>query len=228
MEDLAKFIERECEVGLPAIEGLMGRPSPFPPPYKIKIVEVEEMSSPSTIGSVTTASEDEDEVGLMRLNKDYLRLNATNRGNVRGLLFHELTHVAQGYGTDPGGEILEEMLGDLSGDNNMYHFVTEGGADYVASTFPRVGTFSKEQSLHCMYRGWDVYTSGYSCGAALLDFINDRYSDNLIKKLNRAVRSGEYTDSFFSDLTGKDLNTLFNECIENPRRAPLCEGGTRQ
>lgn len=230
LENLAQFIDRECEVNLPVIEDLMGRPSPFDPPYKIKIVEPEDMAQVgggAALGQVFTRPDQGGEVGLMLLNKDFLRQNAANRNNARGLLIHELTHVAQGYGTKPGDEKLEDMLGDLSGDG-IYQFVTEGGADYIATTFRGVGYHSKEQRLHCMSRGWRVYTSGYSCGGALLSFITEKYSRNLIKKLNRTIRSGQYTDSFFNDLTGKDLNALFNECIQNPRRDPLCKRGIRQ
>ncbi|MEX2014902.1 MAG: basic secretory protein-like protein [Candidatus Saccharimonadales bacterium] len=227
MEDLAKFIDRECETGMPAIEDVMGDKSPFNPPYKIKIVEASEMSSSRTLGQVFTAEGQGGPVGTMWLNKDFLRQNASKRDEIRGVLLHELAHVTQGYGTIPDSEKLAEMLGDLRGDG-MYQFVTEGGADYVASGFRNVGSSSREQRLHCMYGGWDVYTSGYSCGAALLAYINDKYSNNLIKKLNRSIHSGGYTDSFFSDLTGKDINTLFNECIQNPRGDPLCKGGTRQ
>lgn len=228
LEDLAKFIDQECENNLPIIENLMGRPSPFADPHKIKIVEARDMAQSengAALGQVFTGPDQGGEVGLMLLNKDYLRQNTNNKKEVRGLLVHELTHIAQGYSTEPGSEKLADMFGELAGDGT-YQFVTEGGADYIRATFP--GTGSREQHLNCLSPGWRVYTAGYRCGSALLAYIHDSYSKDAIKKLNEAIRAGEYSDSFFSDLTGKDLNTLFNECIRNPRQQPLCRGGTRQ
>ncbi len=229
LTELAQFIDQECEKDLPIIEDLMGRPSPFAEPHKIKIVEASDMTqgeNGAALGLVFFEANDDYNAGQMLLNKDYLRQNANNKQEIRGLLVHELTHVSQGYGVEPGLDKIGDMFGDVSGDG-IYQFVTEGGADYIKAAFP-AGTGPRSQNLTCVYRGWRVYTAGYRCGSALLTYIHDSYSKNVIKKLNGAIRDGEYSDSFFSDLTGKDLNTLFNECIKNPRRNPLCKGGIRQ
>jgi hypothetical protein len=55
------------------------------------------------------------------------------------------------------------------------------------------------------------YTDSYQVTGAFLAWAVSTYDKDLVKKLNAACRQGKYKDTLLKDLTGKDLDTLFEE-----------------
>ncbi|MBR6359344.1 MAG: DUF4157 domain-containing protein [Lachnospiraceae bacterium] len=106
---------------------------------------------------------------------------------------HELCHVVQGYTyTVPG-------------------WLAEGIADFARNKF---GLYNKRA-------GWEMrepsetsyYMDGYGTTAAFLTWANDKYGTDLVKKINVIIQDGEYDNNTFTELTGKDVDTLWEEYI---------------
>ncbi|CAF1706176.1 uncharacterized protein LOC106442411 [Brassica napus] len=99
-----------------------------------------------------------------------------------GVIYHEVVHSWQWNG--PGG--LIEGIADyvrLKAGYAPGHWVGPGGGDR-----------------------WD---QGYDVTARFLDYCND-LRNGFVAELNKKMRSG-YSDSFFVDLLGKDVNQLWRE-----------------
>lgn len=104
-----------------------------------------------------------------------------------GLVVHELVHVIQGY--PPGSS----------------HWLTEGIADYV-----RWGIFEGKQVKWFprpnQERG---YRKGYQVAAGFLLWLESDLSPGIVKKLNTALRRGNYSPELFSRETGMSLDELW-------------------
>lgn len=81
-------------------------------------------------------------------------------------------------------------------------------SDYYAAEYPECPQCTISSPL---------YTDGYECAAALLRYIAERYDAQAVPKLHARLVRGEYSDEFFSSLTGKPLETLWQEFEETPR-----------
>jgi hypothetical protein len=105
-----------------------------------------------------------------------------------GLVIHELTHVIQAYppGTQPG-------------------WLVEGIADYI-----RYWRFEPEKP-HGPIGAKSSYRDGYGTTAAFLAWLVDKYDHRIIRRLDEALRHGQYNDAIFRDATGKDVETLWKE-----------------
>ena len=62
------------------------------------------------------------------------------------------------------------------------------------------------------------YTDSYQTTAAFFASVTEKYDKDLIKKLNKACRKGEYKPELFKEYTGKDLDALFEEFRESLRK----------
>ncbi len=111
------------------------------------------------------------------------------------IVVHELTHVVQAN------------LGKIPG------WITEGTADYVRDLY----------GLHNTENGWAIpiryspdqkYTDGYGNAAAFLKWIDAVYRQQkprVVEAIYKSAATTDYDDKIWISLTGKDLDTLWNE-----------------
>ncbi|KAL3675429.1 hypothetical protein R1sor_025377 [Riccia sorocarpa] len=126
--------------------------------------------------------------GDIHLSSDYVENN--NPGNsqalkteITGVLYHEETHVLQNSNGAPSG-------------------VIEGVADFIR--------------LRAGYAVWErrqggKWDDGYSTTAFFFDWIDSTQTDDFVNKLNQKLGITPWNVNFFVDLTGKDVDTLWQE-----------------
>lgn len=106
-----------------------------------------------------------------------------------GAMVHETAHVVQHYRgrRNPG-------------------WLVEGVADYVRFFKFEPGNLGPINARRAHYN------QSYRVSAAFLAFLVEKYDAEIVRKLNRLMRAGEYPgESFFSDATGKTLDELDDE-----------------
>ena len=62
------------------------------------------------------------------------------------------------------------------------------------------------------------YDRGYRVTAAFLAYLVERYDREIVRRLNRALRAGEYDDDLFRQITGKTVHELDEEWRATLRR----------
>lgn len=105
-----------------------------------------------------------------------------------GLMIHELTHIIQSYPPGQPG------------------WLVEGVADYV-----RYWKYEPEMPRRRIDFQNAKYTDSYYTSAAFLAWTAHRYDRRLLRKLDAALRKGEYKDELFETITGKSLDKLWEE-----------------
>ncbi len=112
-----------------------------------------------------------------------------------GAMVHETTHVVQHYNSrgNPG-------------------WLVEGVSDYVRFFKFEPGKIGRINAARAHYNG------SYRVTAAFLDFVTRKYDKQLVLKLNKAMREGQYKKEIFQELTGKSLEELDAEWIAALRR----------
>jgi hypothetical protein len=121
--------------------------------------------------------------GQIRVNPTWLRNNPEDAG---GMFVHESTHILQAYpGSQPG-------------------YITEGIADWTRDWFTRERPNHKPSATAKL-------TDGYSEGAYMLEYAEQRYSPGIIRKVNIAAHNGQYNDSVITQATGKTPQQLYDE-----------------
>ncbi len=133
----------------------------------------------------------------LTLKNDYRGVAATSGGKITGsvkffknhpddvgAMVHETVHVVQHYRHrgNPG-------------------WLVEGIADYIRF-------FKFEPGNLGAINADPHYNGSYRTSAAFLAFVADKYDKDLVRKLNRLMRAGDYQDATFQDLTGKTLPEL--------------------
>lgn len=108
-----------------------------------------------------------------------------------GAMVHETVHVVQRY-RGPGSERNPGWL-------------VEGVADYVRFFKYEPGHLGpiNAEKAH--------YNSGYRVSADFLAYLIEKYDRQLVLKLNRLMREGNYSDEVFKELTGKSVQDLDDE-----------------
>ena len=109
-----------------------------------------------------------------------------------GMVIHELTHVAQSYpaaGSKPG-------------------WLVEGIADWV-----RWWRYEPESPRTPIDRARASYRDGYRTTAAFLAWTSATYDRRLPRTLDRALRTGTYSDALWQQATGKGLDALWAEFL---------------
>ncbi len=110
-----------------------------------------------------------------------------------GMVVHELTHVIQHY----------RRAGRNAG------WLVEGIADYVRffhyEPGPNIGRFNPRRAS---------YRDGYRTTARFLAWAEKAHDKDLVRKLNQALREGEYKDELFKDYTGQTLDDLWAEFLK--------------
>jgi hypothetical protein len=138
----------------------------------------------------------------LRLKKDYRGVAAAGGGRITGsvkffkdhpddfgAMVHETVHIVQKYGRRRGNP----------------SWLVEGVADYIRffKYEPgKIGRLNIERAR---------YDRSYRVSAAFLAFVTDKYDKQLVRKLNQAMRAGEYKEEMFKDATGKTVQELDEE-----------------
>jgi hypothetical protein len=138
----------------------------------------------------------------MALKKDYRGVAAAGGGRITGsvkffkdhpddfgAMVHETVHIVQRYGRRRGNP----------------SWLVEGVADYIRffKYEPgKIGRLNVERAR---------YDRSYRVTAAFLAYVTDKYDKELVKKLNKAMRAGEYKEDMFKELTGKTVQELDEE-----------------
>jgi hypothetical protein len=105
-----------------------------------------------------------------------------------GAFVHETAHIVQGY-----------RLPNTPG------WLVEGIADYIRYFKYEPGKLGRLSPNRAKYDG------SYGVSAAFLDYVTRKYDKELVKKVNKALREGEYTDDLWKKLTKKTVQELDRE-----------------
>jgi len=105
-----------------------------------------------------------------------------------GAMVHETAHIVQNYRTrgNPG-------------------WLVEGIADYVRFFKYEPGKIGPINAKRARYDG------SYRVTAAFLGFLTEKYDKDIVRKLNKMMREGEYKEEVFKHLTRKTLPELNEE-----------------
>jgi hypothetical protein len=106
-----------------------------------------------------------------------------------GMVVHELTHVVQSY----------KRAGRGTG------WLVEGIADYVRFFQYEPGKLGTIDARRARYDG------SYRVTAAFLAYVTEKYDKEIVRKLNAALRDGEYKDELFKKYTDKTVKELDEE-----------------
>lgn len=109
-----------------------------------------------------------------------------------GMVLHELVHVIQQYPPQP-----------------QHGWLIEGIADYIR--FWHAEPSGKPKIL----RSKNHYRQGYRVTAAFLAWIQEEHLPLVIQELNLLLRKGSYADDWFEKRTGKNLDSLWNEFLND-------------
>lgn len=129
---------------------------------------------------------------VITVNAEWIRSNPQDIA----LLTHELTHVAQGY-----PRYDEETV-----------WLTEGIADYSRYLF---GPNDESWSLPEVSEG-QHYTDSYRVAARFLLWLEKHQRDTIVDDLHRRLQAGTYSPDDFAHFTGKTLDQLWDEYVQNP------------
>jgi len=102
-----------------------------------------------------------------------------------GALVHETVHVVQSY----------RLPGNPS-------WLVEGIADYIRFFKYEPGKLGRIDPQRARYDG------SYRVTAAFLAYLTEKYDKQIVRKLNKMMREGEYHKEIFQQLTGKTLEQL--------------------
>jgi len=117
-------------------------------------------------------------------------------GEAKGAVVHELVHVVQAYRYRRGG-------------NRPPGWIVEGIADFV-----RWFLYEPESGgalISPRRAGSAKYNASYRTSANFLNWVSESHGANFVPKLNAKIRSGNYTNEFWTEQTGKPVETLAEE-----------------
>jgi hypothetical protein len=145
---------------------------------------------------------------LLTLKKSYRGVAATGGGRITGsvsyfkshpddvgAMVHETVHVVQNYRT-----------------RNNPSWLVEGVADYIRFFKYEPGKLGRIDPRRARYDG------SYRVSAAFLAYLTEKYDKDIVRKLNRVMREGEYREEVFKQLTGKTVQDLGEEWRQTLRR----------
>jgi Peptidase of plants and bacteria len=112
-----------------------------------------------------------------------------------GMVIHELAHVVQHY----------------PNTNKNAGWLTEGIADYL-----RYWKYESERPKHKIGEKAS-YRDGYGTAAAFLAWMVWKYDRRTVRELDAALRSGNYDEGLFHEITGRALPQLWEEFVTEER-----------
>ncbi|MBC8138424.1 MAG: hypothetical protein H8F28_21300 [Fibrella sp.] len=131
--------------------------------------------------------------GVMTVNAKWCREHPEDTG----LTVHEMAHAVQ----------------SMSAYNPVW--LIEGIADYV-----RWVKFEPENHKPRINVQTAAYHDSYRTTATFLGWCELKYDNTLVTKLNRVIRAGKYDTKLFAKYTGKDVDTLWAEFIQDYKEDP--------
>jgi len=132
--------------------------------------------------------------GVIRFNPEWFKKNPKDID----IVTHEIMHLVQSYPHNAGPG-----------------WITEGIADYVRHTMG-VDNAGANWSLP-EYRSTHKYTDAYRITARFFLWLENNKKKGLVKALDAQMRNKTYTDAFWVNKTGKNVDELWNEYIANPK-----------
>jgi hypothetical protein len=131
--------------------------------------------------------------GIVRVNPEWMHKHPRDIDVVT----HEVMHIVQDY---PGG----------AGPG----WITEGIADYVRY---KLGVDNEGGGWKLPeYSARQNYDNAYRVTARFFVWIEKNYNKNLVKDLDKAMRSKTYTNGFWKKKTGKTVDELWAAYAANP------------
>lgn len=110
---------------------------------------------------------------------------------------HEVMHIVQNYGRSNGPGWLTEGIADYA----RYKFgVDNAGAKWALPAL---------QPTH-------TYKNSYRVTARFFAWIENKVKSGTIKSLDKSLRNHTYKEEAWKDLTGKNLNELWTDYVNNP------------
>ena len=113
-----------------------------------------------------------------------------------GMIIHEMTHAIQDYKSAP----------------RSAGWLVEGIADYV-----RYWHYEPEAPHPRFDPAKASYRDGYGTTGAFLAWLIVNYDRRIVRRFDAALRTGKYSDALFEELTGKNLDALWQEFIAGRR-----------
>ena len=129
----------------------------------------------------------------IRIAADWIKKHPEDRG----MVIHEMTHIIQSYPPTRAG------------------WLVEGVADHV-----RFFRFEPETKVTLRDLDRASYRDGYRTTALFLDWVQRTYDEDLVVKLNAALRRGEYAPELFKTATTKTLDDLWAEFVKDVKSKP--------
>ena len=117
-------------------------------------------------------------------------------GEASGAVVHELVHVVQQYGPAPKAHPNPGWL-------------VEGIADYI-----RWFKYEPKASRPRPDPARAKYTDSYRVTAAFLNYVTETHDKDIVKKLNAAMRQGNYSPDLWKTCTGKSVDELWADYVK--------------
>jgi hypothetical protein len=134
-------------------------------------------------------------------------LSSQIHGEAVGSIVHELVHVVQQYHHHAPGWLVEGMADYI----RWFKYEPQShGADIVWMRHR-----GKSFSPH--------YNDSYRISANFLNWVTEKYDTNIVTEVSAVLRSGDYTEDFWKQKTGKsveDLGAEWKKEIESQLKQP--------
>jgi len=134
----------------------------------------------------------------IRCGEKWFRRNL--QGEAKGAVVHELVHVVQQYKWPRQAEGTQTPPPG---------WLVEGIADYVR--WFNYEPQSRGAEIRSPQAAAVRYDDSYRVSANFLNWVAERYDANIVKKLNAALREGQYREELWSEWTGKPVEELGKE-----------------
>lgn len=125
----------------------------------------------------------------------------------KGMVIHELMHVVQAY---PRAR-------------NKAGWAVEAIADYV-----RYYQFEPEKPHHWRVNSRMTTPQAYGVGADFFVWIERTRDPEIVQQVHRALRKGKYSDALFQERTGRSLDDLWKEFVENGGKVPPAKEASKK
>jgi hypothetical protein len=114
-----------------------------------------------------------------------------------GMVIHEMTHVIQGYSDKEYGAA---------------GWLVEGIADYVR--FYKYEPDVPRREVEPQNPEKATYHDAYRTTASFIAYVTWKYDRGTLYKIDAALRAGTYSDDIWRTITGKDVETVWQEYVQ--------------